>query len=147
MGGYGGFTLKSGCSSYTAWGGNVAIGNAVGFDVSAGCPSLFLEGYRNSVGITAATTSIGNFLLVENGLGVTPAVWITWPDVHFNLPADRLSGGPQLGLIFDGVIIGRAPSVHGSVRSSNCGIWTGGGNAWFPGFKIGGIKAIWHFVF
>ena len=29
MGGYGAFNLLAACSSYEAWGGNVAIGNAV----------------------------------------------------------------------------------------------------------------------
>ena len=57
-GGYGGFTLRAPCSSYAAsngggWGGNVAQGNAVGFDVESGCGSLFLEGYRNAAGVTA----------------------------------------------------------------------------------------------
>ena len=58
-----------------------------------------------------------NFLLVENGVGVTPGLWITWPTVKYNLPPDKLSGGSELALVSDGLIVGRAPQVDGSVRS------------------------------
>jgi len=56
-------------------------------------------------------------LLVENGVGVTPGLWITWPTVKYNLPPDKLSGGSELALVSDGLIVGRAPQVDGSVRS------------------------------
>ena len=54
-GGYGGFRILAPCSTFVAWEDNVAAGNAVGFDIEdeAACGSLFLEGYRNSAGITA----------------------------------------------------------------------------------------------
>ncbi len=145
-GGFGGFTLRASCAQYDGWSGNVAVGNAVGFDVAAGCTNLRLEGYRNSAGITAATNSISNFLMVENGLAVTPGKWITWPTVKFNLPPDVLGGGSPLGHISNGTIVGRAPDDgSGSVRSSNCEVWTGGGNAWHDGFKLGGTMTGFRF--
>ena len=144
-GSYGGFTTRGACAGYAAWGGNVAIGNAVGFDVEAGCTSLFLEGYRNSVGVTANTPAVGNFLMAENGVGVTPGQWDIWPDQKKNLPGDVSSGGSQLGLVTNGTIVGRAPEVAGSVRSSNCDRWSGGGgHPWHLGHQIGGTMTRWR---
>jgi cysteine-rich repeat protein len=138
-GGFGGFTLNADCSDYASWSRNVAIGNSVGFVVESGCTSLFLEGYRNSAGITANTESISNFLMVENGMAVTPGDWTTWPDEKFNLPGDVLGGGSELALISNGTMVGRVPEVSGSVRSSNCETWSGGGaHPWSKGFKLGG---------
>ena len=153
-GGYGGFTLRAACSQYLEWGGNVAVGNAVGFDVESGCTSLRLEGYRNSAGITANTAEVSNFLMVENGMAVTPGIWITWPTVKFNLPPDVLSGGSQLGRIFNGTIVGRAPDNGGSaagspsVRASNCEAWSrGGSHPWHKGHKVGGtMTGFRHFT-
>jgi cysteine-rich repeat protein len=145
-GGFGGFTLRAACSDYEAWGGNVAMGNSVGFDVISGCTSLFLEGYRNSAGITANTGAISNFLMVENGMAVTPGNWKTWPDEKFNLPGDVLGGGSELALISNGTMVGRAPEVSGSARSSNCETWSGGGaHPWSNGFKLGGTLTGFRF--
>jgi len=62
-GGYGGFRILAPCSSFNVWEDNVAAGNAVGFDLEDGasCGSLFLEGYRNSVGITANTKEVPHY--------------------------------------------------------------------------------------
>jgi len=59
-GGYGGFRILAPCSTFKAWEDNVAAGNAVGFnlEVEGSCGSLFLEGYRNSAGITANTQEV-----------------------------------------------------------------------------------------
>ena len=139
--GYGGFTLKAPCANYEAasggaWSGNVAIGNAVGFDVAAGCRELFLEAYRNAVGLTAATTFVTNFLAVENGVGVTAGKWTTWPDACTNKPPDKNTVGRYgLPLVAGGVVVGRAPDDEGSVRSSDCGDWASKRG----GYHIGGI--------
>jgi hypothetical protein len=71
-GGYGGFRITAPCASFVAsvglpaWAANVALGNAVGFDLedAGACSSLFLEGYRNSAGITANTPEV-NLALVR----------------------------------------------------------------------------------
>ena len=137
MGGLSGFLLRAACSEYESWGGNVAIGNMVGFDVEAGCTSLRLEGYRNSAGVTAATAEISNFLMVENGLAVTPGETVPWPDAINNL-RDYLDGGAELSVIANATIIGKSPTVSGSVRSANCDIWSGGGNhPYNRGFYLG----------
>ena len=65
-GGYGGFRVNAPCASFVAaagwpaWARNVAAGNAAGFDLEdeGACSSLFLEGYRNSAGITANTPEV-----------------------------------------------------------------------------------------
>jgi len=77
--------------------------------------------------------------MVENGLAVTGGSWITWPDRKHNLMADRSGAGWNLKKVYNGTIVGRAPEVAGSVRSSSCELWTGGGNHPYSlGFKIGG---------
>ena len=43
--------------------------------------------------------------------------------------------------IENSTIIGLTPHREGSVRSANCQKWSGGGNAWFGGHKIGGTMA------
>jgi len=141
-GNYAGFVLQANCENYLGWSGNVATGNAVGFAVESGCTNLFLEGYRNSAGIVANTHSISNFLMVENGLAVTPGIFANYPDEKFNLPGDVLSGGSQLGHIFDGTIVGRAPVVEDTVRSANCDKWTRGGDnpSWHKGSGVYGHK-------
>ena len=147
QGGFGGFTLHAPCEAFLEWGGNVAMSNAVGFDVEAkgACGRLRLEGYRNSAGITAATPEIGNFLMVENGMAVTTGIWQTWPSQKMNLPGDKLGGGPEVGRIFDGTIIGRTPQVDGSVRSGNCQKWSAHqGHPWSRGYKIGGTMCQWR---
>jgi len=83
--------------------------------------------------------------MVESGLAVTAGKWSTWPDEMDNLPGDQSSAGLVLKRVYNGVIIGRAPEVAGSVRSSNCELWTGGGNhPWHTGIKIGGELCGWR---
>ena len=79
-GAYGAFTIRAPCYVFDparggAWENNVAMGNAVGFDVEAGCDSLPLIGYRNSAGINTALPQIGNFFMAENGVGVVAGAW------------------------------------------------------------------------
>ena len=140
-GGYGEFTIRAQCWQFNAWDGNVAIGNMVGFNVESGCSSLYKEGYRNSAGIAAATPAVSNFLMVENGIAVTPGSdsWETGPTVEPNKHKDLNGGGAELALISDGVVVGLAPHVDGSVRSADCEKWSGGGShPWAEGFKLGG---------
>jgi len=59
-GGYGGFRILAPCSTFEVWEDNVAAGNSVGFDLEdeSSCSSLFMEGYRNSAGITSNTEEV-----------------------------------------------------------------------------------------
>jgi len=80
--------------------------------------------------------------MVENGYAVTGGKWSTWPDQFNNLVGDNSGAGWNLEKVYSGIIIGRAPEVAGSVRSSSCELWTGGGNhPWHTGFKIGGVMS------
>ena len=138
-GGFGGYYLRADCSQYVAWENNVAIGNAVGYDVQAGCTSLKLLPYRNSAGVTVGTSKIANVIAAENGMAIVPAKWKTKPDEKPNLPGDVLTTSTALDLVENSTIIGRTPDDgSGDVRSSNCDIWSGGGDNWHDGFKVGG---------
>ncbi len=82
---------------------------------------------------------MSNFLLVENGVGITGGWFKTYPDALWGLAPDINAGGSWVTEIHDGLIVGKTPTVAGSVRSKNCDVWTKGGDGWFSeGHKIGG---------
>jgi len=83
--------------------------------------------------------------MVENGIAITGGKWDLWPDRMLNLPGDNMGAGWNLQKVYNGTIVGRAPEVAGSVRSSSCELWTwGGDHPWHHGYKIGGEMSAWR---
>ena len=157
-GGYGGWSVHAQCAQFEgggAFAGNVAMGNAVGWDLDNGsCGTLPIIGYRNSAGAVTSHKEISNFLMAENGIGVTCGAWHRYPTYEPVLTDGGSYGGPEIidgldsGLehVFDGTIIGRTPDDgRGSVRSANAEKWTtGGDNTWHDGFAYGGNMMSWY---